>query len=369
MVQYQVQDVLRTAKRIHNPRRSYLLMNPLQGKHIPVSPSKTMALAGALGELLLQQAGEAGLVIGFAETATALGALAALRFPEETLYLHTTRETLSSGNRIHFFEEHSHAADQQLESSCFENRSYETVIMIDDEISTGKTIRNIIRALKERFPSLENTRFVVGSVINRMPQTTREEMAQEEIRFVSLVDLQEDYMEEAVRHITAFDPQPICGTGAEYEEHLSPVSIPNLRLPMTVGEMKRQLRRFARALSGYLQADEGSLLLLGTEECMTPAIYTGAFIEQTLPGAAVFSHSTTRSPIGICHSPGYPCRSGYSLHSFYETERRTFLYNLSRYDRAAVITDSSCEEAVQLAMRDITEMFSDKVQKIYLIRG
>lgn len=38
MIRYQEKDILRIAKRINNSRRPYLLVNPLQAKHIPVSP-------------------------------------------------------------------------------------------------------------------------------------------------------------------------------------------------------------------------------------------------------------------------------------------------------------------------------------------
>ena len=44
---YTAADTLRIAKRYNNPKRSYLLVNPLQAKHIPVSP------AGALSVVVL----------------------------------------------------------------------------------------------------------------------------------------------------------------------------------------------------------------------------------------------------------------------------------------------------------------------------
>ena len=75
MKEYAEQDVLQLGKRIHNTKRSYLLVNPLQAKHIPVSPTKTYEMSQALGKLLYQTAPDARMVIGFAETATAIAAL------------------------------------------------------------------------------------------------------------------------------------------------------------------------------------------------------------------------------------------------------------------------------------------------------
>ena len=71
---YTAADTLRIAKRYNNPKRSYLLVNPLQAKHIPVSPAAALEMMGALGDQVAAKYPEARLVIGFAETATAIGA-------------------------------------------------------------------------------------------------------------------------------------------------------------------------------------------------------------------------------------------------------------------------------------------------------
>ena len=68
-------DLIQVAKRENNPKRHYLYVNPLQGKHLPVSPSRSLALFASLAEEAAQRfAGERLLVVGFAETATAIGA-------------------------------------------------------------------------------------------------------------------------------------------------------------------------------------------------------------------------------------------------------------------------------------------------------
>ena len=46
---YTAADTLRIAKRYNNPKRSYLLVNPLQAKHIPVSPTAALEMMSALG--------------------------------------------------------------------------------------------------------------------------------------------------------------------------------------------------------------------------------------------------------------------------------------------------------------------------------
>ena len=72
---YVEQDLVRIARRENNTKRSYLVVNPLQGKHIPVSPKRALKLFADLADTIRNAyAGERLLLIGFAETATAIGA-------------------------------------------------------------------------------------------------------------------------------------------------------------------------------------------------------------------------------------------------------------------------------------------------------
>ena len=73
-MEYTQSQILRIAKRFRNAKRSYLLVNPLQAKHLPVSPSQALDMMETLGERLRAEFPFAKLVIGFAETATAIGA-------------------------------------------------------------------------------------------------------------------------------------------------------------------------------------------------------------------------------------------------------------------------------------------------------
>ena len=102
---YTANDVFALARRRHNTKRSYLLVNPLQAKHIPVRPSAAVAMMSCLGDRIAEKVPGAPLVIGFAETATAVAALAAERLGAGCGYIHTTREFLSDGgDRIGFLD-------------------------------------------------------------------------------------------------------------------------------------------------------------------------------------------------------------------------------------------------------------------------
>ena len=55
---------------------------------------------------------------------------------------------------------------------------------------------------------------------------------------------------------------------------------------------------------------------------------------------AVKVHATTRSPIIASCEDGYPLNHRYQIRSVYDKERDTYVYNLKKYDKVIVITDT-----------------------------
>lgn len=112
MSKYTAADVLLLAKRWQNAKRSYLLVNPLQAKHLPAAPDAALQMMQCLGQKVAVHYPQARLVIGFAETATALGAAVAACLAPDCVYLQTTRESMPQvKNWLNFQEEHSHAVE------------------------------------------------------------------------------------------------------------------------------------------------------------------------------------------------------------------------------------------------------------------
>ena len=61
-------EFIQIAKRENNNKRNYLLVNSLQGKHIPVQPSKAFLMFNKLaGKLKTAYQDEKLLIIGFAK--------------------------------------------------------------------------------------------------------------------------------------------------------------------------------------------------------------------------------------------------------------------------------------------------------------
>lgn len=104
-------------------------------------------------------------IIGFAETATALGHAFFDAFAGNVRFIHTTREVLMDRQPvISFEEEHSHATSHHVyaEPAFFLQQS--EIVLVDDEMTTGKTNLNIIRQLHEAYPHL--TTYTLVSILD-----------------------------------------------------------------------------------------------------------------------------------------------------------------------------------------------------------
>lgn len=341
---YTKETTLRVAKRYRNAKRAYLLVNPLQAKHMPVSPTEALTMMRTLGAGLRQEFPGARLVLGFAETATALGAAVASRLGPDCAFLTTTREAGEGPGWVRFLEEHSHAAEQKLWGGDLDAllQETDTVLFVDDEISTGKTLRNMVAQLTRRWPALGEKTLVAASLLNRVTPEQEEALADAGITCRCLVRLpQEDHTAQVTDWTVTEAPPAVLQNLSFRQEILPGEGLLDPRKTLRIGAYDSSCQAVAEAmLSHTLGPVEtlGKTLVLGTEECMYPALRLGEKLERL--GAEVCCHATTRSPIGLCHAPGYPIRSGWKLPSFYEEERTTYVYNLKEYDTVIVVSDT-----------------------------
>lgn len=341
---YTKETTLRVAKRYRNAKRAYLLVNPLQAKHMPVSPTEALTMMRTLGAGLRQEFPGARLVLGFAETATALGAAVASRLGPDCAFLTTTREAGEGPGWVRFLEEHSHAAEQKLWGGDLDAllQETDTVLFVDDEISTGKTLRNMVAQLTRRWPALGEKTLVAASLLNRVTPEQEEALADAGITCRCLVRLpQEDHTAQVADWTVTEAPPAVPQNLSFRQETLPGEGLLDPRKTLRIGAYDGSCQAVAEAmLSHTLGPVEtlGKTLVLGTEECMYPALRLGEGLERL--GAEVCCHATTRSPIGLCDAPGYPIRSGWKLPSFYEEERTTYIYNLREYDTVIVVSDT-----------------------------
>lgn len=160
---YQLEDLLGFAQRI-NPKRAFLFVSKVLGRHIPVAPSTMRHAFTDLANLVPSDLPEPILVIGMAETAVGLSAgvhqALQTRYPK-ALLLNSTRHAQHDDNKdsssdsllTTFSEDHSHASQHLIYQSAdtvtqAQLLASKTLIMVDDEASTGNTCVNVVTALR-----------------------------------------------------------------------------------------------------------------------------------------------------------------------------------------------------------------------------
>ncbi len=403
---YSESDLVRIAKRENNTKRSYLVVNRLQGKHIPVKPSHAMEMFRELAETIKgNYVGERLLLVGFAETATAIGAAVAVELG--TKYIQTTREVIEGVEYIFFSEEHSHATEQKLVKDDMDScmAEIDRIIFVEDEVTTGKTILNIIGMLEKLYPG--KVQYSVASLLNGMDEGALKLYAEKGIRLHYLVKTNHeaygavaeqfagdgvylacDVKEPACR---VSDCMEACSLGAESGASGEMEACPSEAGSERAGDMKKQpavielqmggaqnARRLVDAFS-YREACEtlwgqvegtlpkeltGRVLVLGTEEFMYPALYVAQRLEEK--GVEVRSHATTRSPIAVSLEPEYPLHVRYELRSLYDRDRVTFVYDIDAYDVVLVITDACSQEREGLC--SLVNALHEKNKTIFCIR-
>ena len=348
MNSYSPDALVRIARRENNKKRSYLFVNPLQAKHIPVSPTESLSMMRELATVIGIGAGKNVVVIGFAETATAIGAVVAASIGENVRYIHTTREKLpGDSTTLGFLEEHSHAADQALCSSSLGKFMCDAdeLVFVDDEYSTGRTFLNAISVLSEN-NLLENApRITALSVINRIDEKRVFELSARGVNIKYLLRF------DPAAYIDMFDGVATLSAKRPPSRGLAPNELDfaghldDPRIGVDAKEYWDACTCFACevvvALPDSWRHAQASMLVLGTEECMAPALALGSELESSCPWLEVKCHATTRSPISISVEQGYPIHNGMRLRSLYDRNRETFIYNLQAYDYAIVVTDAA----------------------------
>lgn len=354
-------ELVKIAKRVNNSRRSYLLVNPLQAKHIPVSPTKAFALFHELSRVIhLDDSARCG-VVAFAETATAIGAAIAGQIGEYCEFIHTTREHLGDIQSISFTEDHSHAVNHAIPKAALEKMltTVDMLLVIDDEYTTGKTLIHAVEAMKREFETDDFPNVYALSIVNRMGKSDYGRAARLGIQFKSLLMLQSRDLESAQNEIVVSQAStPTKQTNMQIEVVDLRGVVPNPRFGVNGDTYKVACQMIADRFIEYcgsLIDRDSNVLVLGTEECMYPSLVVGLSLEERTH-AQVLAHSTTRSPIGISENDGYPIFNGVALASFYDMDRRTYLYNLVSYDRVVLVTDAQGDFSCALA--DLTSALS-----------
>lgn len=340
-------EYIYVALRLNNAKRRHLYVNALQAKHIPARGSGAFMLFDELADKVLEKTkGERLFIIGFAETATAIGARLAETAAPNGYFATTTREYSSDNDYIEFSESHSHAQRQLLDAQNLDEavRQADRIVFAEDEITTGKTVEGLIQRLIKRYPD-KHLKFAVASVLNGLSGERKAALNALNAECVYIRKISPNPLSDK-RDIFDYNEKEIkrCEDARSVKYRVNYIDAPyaDQRKINSAEAYVRAVRDFVNRFvrSAALKDGDRDILILGSEEFMYPAVSAAAVLSEKYPEKNILTHSTTRSPIEVFQNADYPLNNRTSVASLYERGRQNFVYNLRPYDKAYVLTDA-----------------------------
>ncbi|MDX7986977.1 adenine/guanine phosphoribosyltransferase [Xenorhabdus sp. 12] len=329
-----------------NPKRAFLFVSKVLGRHIPVSPATMRAVYRQLSERFPANLSGPVLYIGMAETAVGL---AAGVFQETKgkvdapVFLTSTRHPVDGDLLCEFKENHSHATDHLIywpAEASLRQRVMEarTLVLIDDEATTGNTFLNLLEALRhsglkyiEKIVTVTLTDWSGDSVIKRSPLP---------VSAVSLVE--GNWQWEA--DVSSLAPMmPDVNVTARGE-----VSIIGRQNWGRLG-----LDAIECDIGTDIHAKAGEkILVLGSSEFVWQPFLLAERLERE--GASVKFGSTTRSPI----SCGHAIQSVMAFTDNYGLGIPNFLYNVAhqKFDRILLCLETPGMSADPALMEQLSRV-------------
>lgn len=338
------QEIVSIVKRYNNPKRDFLFINKYLGKHYPVRGNDAFDHFQQLYRQLVLDFSQFNrvMIISFAETATALGEYIAQEISTNnslnlSYYIQTTREITDKDIRyIDFSEEHSHATGQRLylDTRKIKADDFDSIIFVEDEITTGKTILNAIARIREIYPE-KNINYGVASILNWQNKQNSDNFSRQNIKTSALLygELKDD---APVLTVETQEIEVLAAIENTYRANMTPCYNPRFGLfAHELQEHNSNLYKYLSNIQLLLEKDPINLescLVLGTEEAMFSAILLASKL-------GCKTQSTTRSP--IAPSLETTIIDGIQFPSAYETSRKTYLYNLGGtvYDKIIILLE------------------------------
>lgn len=373
--------------RANNEKRNFLFISKCLGKHLIVKPEIVKLIGYALSYQVYKpknypindiisileypyqdmskseklkkiyenkiKTNEDTLVLGFAETATGLGMSVASAI-KNSYYVTTTREKITSIKSCFDFEEtHSHATSHQCFLEDLTKLNSNRIILVDDEITTGNTMLNLIESLEKNLPC-KKRKYTVLSILDWRNESQKEKFEKFkkslniDIDVVSIIsgtienndnrifiDKKESEILETttVKDLHIFNRKKYITEDGDIE-YLTSTG----RFGIDTNdfeEIEQKSEEVFNFIKNDLSISNERILVLGHGE----NIYIPSRI------AAKFSNAefktTSRSPIYISEENNYPIKE---KHSFYDKDIKYFFYDKtfieSYYDKVILLTET-----------------------------
>lgn len=335
-----------------NPKRPFVFVSRVLGKHVPCSPNLLRTIQD---ELVANLAKGPAVIIGMAETATGLGEgifSAFLRAGgDDSLYLSTTRYLITGHHRVEFSETHSHATRLVLHvpQSTSGRQILKTatrVILVDDELSTGTTFAALLRALRVLAPHVAEIDLVTLTDFSGGKARVRllEEPGIERVDVHAQLTGSYRFEPGAV----FIDPAPPAQRNVSCRRHLMMDETPRLGIT--------QAPEFNPSLIDRC-IDRASLrpvILLATGEFMYAAQWLGERLENR--GIPTRVQSTTRSPLMV----GGAIKNKFTVPDPYGEGIDNYIYNFNPHGACVfVVHETGLHHAMVQLCRDLSALSVD----------
>jgi hypothetical protein len=350
----------------NNRQRGFLFVSKVLGKHVPVRPKLIQRVHRELAQTIAKVdrgLGAIGIVVGMAETATGLGMgifgelQRMLTKTAWKSYHQTTRYPLSEKEPsdsapLQFEELHSHARALALEMPRVGTeqdkslRTADTILLVDDEISTGKTFVNLLRSLRSINTSFKH--LIVATITDLSDGRVQRLLADlDGIDSVSVVSLISGNYEFKASENSLWSLASSNTT--ELQKTSTQDSWSNFSARHGISQVAQIPEEVLQQCRQYLMP--GRCRVIGTTEFIDPAYRLALQLESN--GWETYVQSTTRSPLLISHE----IVSVLPVIDPYCSGTPNFLYNFKpeRDENILVVHESMDRSAIGTLMQTICD--------------
>jgi len=390
---FDLTDIMEVGSR-NNSKRGFLFVSKILGKHIPNNPKTINQYTQKLTNKIKNKIkNDNVLFVGFAETATGLSQLIFEQYvsfykkhrnhyinntnnaskQEQCLiksiksvklenllekkiqYIHTTRYLLDEPILINFQEEHSHAPNHILYDTINDKNKVQSVVLIDDELSTGKTCINFIKELIETNQFARLKTIYIVSITNWIDDKRIREIKKEigskyhvNLNFVDLIKgsfkftPNEQYKQnigEAEYNKSSLD---INKQNNASKNNVIKSNFKN-RLGCNLSDIQhveQYISNNINLLTDNISKEDKNILILGTGEFIYIPFKFAQFLENKFVHKNIFFQSTTRSPVIVNENEAI--KSSVSFKDNYNDNIDNYVYNLdvNQYDKIFILYET-----------------------------
>lgn len=299
-----------------NPRRGFLVVSRVLGRHIPAAPSLMRRSAHDLAALVPDDLPGPVLIVGMAETAICLGQsvheeLCRRTGRDDLFFIHSTRQRIDHPLLCRFEEPHSHASAHLIYRPLWPGFAPpRSLVLVDDELSTGTTLGNLAAALADCWPGLD--RICVATLTDWSGLEWLRAMPRPTVAVALLAGSLRWEAGAAIPPTDAFDHAAgsLGGIASPRAMGRTGIAAPIEPQPETA-----------------LPAGDGPLRIIGTGEFTYPAFRLAERLEAA--GRNVTVQATSRSPARI----GGAISTALRFSDNYGTGVPNYLYNADPADR------------------------------------